>query len=169
MGLVSTPVVRRAGSPMAARAVVAGGRDARRLRPASDTCSGARSRSCAGPPGSGTFPRGVGGDTEVTEDVLEAVVAQHRALEPCRADVDAEQVEQVVGTERGDILDRLALYLVGEKARAGLADRAATAGETHAIHDPVLHAQHQRDPIAAKGVRALIARVGVLDHPEVMG
>src|SRR6185436_5405784 len=157
MGLVSTPVVRRAGSPMAARAVVAGGRDARRLRPAGDTCSGARSRSRAGPPGSGTFRRGINCDTEVTEDVLEAVVAQHRALEPGRADLDAEQVEQVVGTERGDILDRLALDLVGEKARAGLADRTATAGETDPIHDPVLHAEHQRDPMAAERVRALVA------------
>src|SRR6476469_9264868 len=129
MGLVSTPVVRRAGSPMAARAVVAGGRDARRLRPAGDTCSGARSRSCAGPLGSGTFRRSIRGDTKIPEDVLEAVVAQHRALEPGRADVDAEQVQQVVGTERRDVLERLALDLVGEKARAGLADRAATAGE----------------------------------------
>src|SRR4029079_12812314 len=141
MGLVSTPVVRRAGSPMAARAVVAGGRAARRLRPAGDTCSGARSRSRAGPPGSGTFRRGIRGDTEVTKDVLEAVVAQHRALEPSRADVDAEEVEQVVGTERGDVFERLALYLVGEKARAGLAGRAATAGGTPPIHDHALPPQ----------------------------
>src|SRR6476469_3962814 len=81
-----------------ARAVWAGGRDARRLRPAGDTCSGARSRSCPAPLGSRAFRR-LRGDPEVTQDVLEAVVAQHRALETGGADVDAEEVEQVVRAE----------------------------------------------------------------------
>src|SRR4051794_25940343 len=167
MGLVSTPVIDGLARPRRARAVWAGGRDAGRLRPAGDTCSGARSRSCPGALGSGAFRR-VGAHPEVAEDVLETVVAQHRALEPSGADVDAEQVEQVIGAERGDVVERLALDLIRKEARAGLADRAAAAGEADPIYDAVLHAEHQRDPIAAQRVRALVTGVGILDHPEVM-
>jgi len=65
------------------------------VRPAADTCSGARSGPCAR---SRAGLHGLGG-TEVTEDVLEAVVAQHRALETGRADLDAEQVEEIVGPD----------------------------------------------------------------------
>ena len=69
-----------------------------RLRPAGDTCSGARSAaSCAG------LMAGLRGRAgrarrraQIGQDVLEAVVAEHRALEAGRADLDAEEVEQVV-------------------------------------------------------------------------
>ena len=101
--------------------------------------------------------------------MLEAVVAEHRALEARRADVDAEEVEQVVGADGRDLVDGLALDLVGQEARAGLADGAAAAGERDAIHDAVLDAEHQRDPVAAQRVGALVGRIGVLDDPEVVG
>ncbi len=38
-----------------------------------------------------------------------------------------------------------------------------------AIDDPVLDAEHQRDPVAAQRIRALVRRVGVLDDPEIVG
>ena len=69
------------------------------------------------------------GRAELAQDVLEAVVAEHRALEPRRADLDAEQVEQVVRAEARDLGDRLALDLVGQEAGARLADGAAATGE----------------------------------------
>ena len=64
---------------------------------------------------------------------------------------------------------RLALDLVGQEGGAGLADRAATTGEPDAIDDPVLDAEHQRDPVAAQRVGALVGGVGILDDPEVVG
>ena len=66
-------------------------------------------------------------------------------------------------------VERLALDLVGQQARAGLADGAATAGETDPIDDTVFDTDHERDPIAAQRVGTLIAGIGILDHPEVMG
>ena len=96
-------------------------------------------------------------------------MAEHRALEPRGADVDAEEVEQVVRADGRDLVHGLALDLVGQEARAGLADGAAATGEGDAVHDAVLHAEHQRDPVAAQRVGALVGRVGVLDDPEVVG
>ena len=110
-----------------------------------------------------------GRGAQVGEDVLEAVVAQHRALEARRADVDPEQVQQVVGTDGGDVGQRLALDLVGQQRGARLADGAAAAGERDPVDDAVGHAEHQRDPVAAQRVGALVRRVGVLDDPEVVG
>ena len=142
---------------------------ASRLRPAGDTCSGARSGGHA----SASCGRGVAGvgrgRAQVAEDVLEAVVAEHRALQAGRADVDAEQVEQVVGADGRDLGQRLALDLVGQQRRAGLADRAAATGEPDPIDDAVVDAEHQRDPVAAQRVGALVRGVGVLDDPEVVG
>src|SRR5213594_1112571 len=132
---------RRAGWLFAARAVGTSVVAAAPARPADDTCSDARSRSCAG----SLRGRRLGlGCAEVAEDVLEAIVAEHRALEPGRADLDAEQVEEVVGAQGGDVLERLALDLVGQQARARLADRAATTGEPDTFDDAVLDAEHQR-------------------------
>src|SRR6476660_1267739 len=139
-------------------------------RPAGDTCSGARSWSCLGSRRRGLRRRGPRRrGAQVAEDVLKALVAEHRALDPRGADLDAEQVEQVVGAERGHILERLALDLVRQEAGARLADRTATAGEPDAVDDAVLHAEHERDPVATERVAALVRRVGILDHPEVMG
>src|SRR5688572_27519817 len=177
---------RRAGSFVAARAGWAGGRvwasrtgsevgRARppAVRPARYTCSGARSWSCLRSLGRGRARRlarvrGVGG-TEIAQHVLEALVAQHRALEAGRADVDAQQVEQIVRADARDLREWLALDLVGQEAGAGLADGASTAGEADAIHDPVLHTEHQRDPVATQRVGAFVRGVGVLDDPEVVG
>ena len=96
-------------------------------------------------------------------------MAEHRALQAGGADLDAEQVEQVVRADARDLAERLALDLVGQEARARLADGAAAAGERDAVDDPVRHAEHQRDPVAAQRVGALVGRVGVLDDPEVVG
>ena len=38
-----------------------------------------------------------------------------------------------------------------------------------AVHDTVVDAEHQRDPVAAQRVGAFVGRVGVVDHPEVVG
>ena len=39
----------------------------------------------------------------------------------------------------------------------------------HSIYSAVLHADHERDPVAAQRVGAFVARVGILDDPEVVG
>src|SRR5204862_7009956 len=78
-------------------------------------------------------------------------------------------VEQVVGAEGGYLLDRLALDLVGQEARARLADRASPAREPHAVDDPIVHAEHQRDPVATERVGAFVRSIGALDDPEVVG
>src|SRR5687767_2709826 len=99
------PMGRRAGSLVAARAGWAEGETVGRvrppaLRPARYTCSGARSWSCLGSLGGGDAGRVAGargvGRAQVAQHVLETLVTQHRALEPGRADVDAQEVEQVV-------------------------------------------------------------------------
>ena len=71
--------------------------------------------------------------------------------------------------KRRDLRERLALDLVGQQAGAGLADRAAAAGEPDPVDDAVLHAEHQRDAVATERVRALVGGVGILDDPEVVG
>ena len=95
------PVRRQGGEGRVDGAVAAVGRAG--VRPAGDTCSGARSavmRSASRALGAGVAR---GGRAEVAEHVLERVVAEHRALQAGRADLDAEQVEQVVGAERRDL------------------------------------------------------------------
>ena len=65
-------------------------------------------------------------------------MAEHRALQAGRADLDAEQVEQVVGSEGRDVGDRLALDLVGQEARADAwLIGAAAAGEGDLVDDAV--------------------------------
>src|SRR5918994_3019006 len=96
------------------------------LRPARYTCSGTRSWSrlgslCRGDTGRVTRARGIRG-AEVAQHVLQALVAQHRALEASRADLDAQEVEQVVRADRRDVCEGLALDLVGQEAGARLAD-----------------------------------------------
>jgi hypothetical protein len=109
-----------------------GGWDSPAIRPAADTCSGAPDGSCAGlGRGRGVLCR------EIGKDVLEAVVTQHRALQAGRADLDAEQVEQIVGAKVRDLGERLALDLVREEAGAGLADGAAATGEPDLGDDAV--------------------------------
>ena len=66
-------------------------------------------------------------------------------------------------------VDALALDLVGQQRRRGLADRAAAAGEPDAVDHAAAHPQLERDPIAAQRVRALLRGRGVIQHPEVVG
>ncbi len=96
-------------------------------------------------------------------------MAEHRALEPGRADVDSQEVEEIVGPEGGHIGHRLALDLVRQEARAGLADRTATAGEPDPLDDPVTNGELERDPVTAERIRSLNGRRRILDDPEVMG
>ena len=96
-------------------------------------------------------------------------MAEHRALEAGWADVDSEQVEQVVGAECLDPGDRLALDLVRQQRRRCLADCAAATGEADSLNDTVVDPKHHRDPVAAQRIRALEARGRVLDDAEVMG
>ena len=105
----------------------------------------------------------------LAERVLERVEREEGALQPSRADLDAEQVEQVLGSERLDLGDRLPLDLVGEERGARLADRAAAAGEGDLGDDPVADPEHQRDPVAAERVRPLVLVRGRLEDPEVVG
>src|SRR6476659_10201310 len=83
------------------------------VRPATDTCSGARSGRWVGSCAGSRVRFGRRREAQVAEDVLQTVVAEHRALEARRADIDAQQVEQVVSADGGDLVDRLALDLVG--------------------------------------------------------
>src|SRR5688572_10522129 len=103
------------------------------------------------------------------ECLLERVVAEHGALQPGRADFDAEQVEEIVGAERRDVGNGLALDLVGQEARARLADRTAAPGEPDSFDHAVVDAELKRDPVAAKWVAALERRRRVVDDPEVVG
>ena len=122
------------------------------------------------PPRPGRRRRRRGGrGVELVERVAQRLVAEHRALEAGGADLDAEQVEQVVGPEGLDLGERLALDLVGQEARARLADRAAAAGEPDPLDDAVADADLERDPVAAQRVAALEARARILDDPEVVG
>ena len=68
---------------------------------------------------------------------LQGLECQQRALEAGRADLDADQVQQVVRGHLLDFLDRLALDLVGQQRCAGLADGATPAGEGDLAHNPV--------------------------------
>ena len=77
----------------------------------------------------------------VGQGVGHRVEREQGALEAGRADLDADQVEQVVGRHLLDLLDRLALDLVGQQRGAGLADGAAPAGEGDLAHDPVRDAR----------------------------
>ena len=142
----------------------------RRLRPAGDTCSGARSVVGHAPASAGlgaTFGRI--GDAELGQHVLKAVVAQHRALEPGRADLDAEQVEQVVGAEGLDLGERLALDLVGqERALAWLIAQPRPVNPTRPRRRRVTPSWSViRSPHS--GLLPSKRRVGVLDDPEVVG
>src|SRR3954471_1360757 len=125
--LEGTPMIDELPTAPAGRWVEGG---VSRRAPAGDTCSG-RSRGSlrSGP---------LAPLAELADGVLEGLVAQHRALEPSGADVDPEQLEQVVGAEGADLVERLALDLVGEERRAGLADRAATTSECDALEDAVM-------------------------------
>src|SRR4029450_6218083 len=95
--------------------------------------------------------------------------AEHRALEAGRADVDAKEIEEIVGAERLDGGHGIAPDLVGQEACAGLADRPAAAGEPDALDDAVADPQLERDPVAAERIAALEGRGRIVDDPEVMG
>src|SRR4051794_17872242 len=104
---------------------------------------------------------------DVADGFLQRVEREHRALQAGRADVDPEEVEEIVGAEAGDVLERLALDLVGQERRARLADRTAAAGEADPLDDAITDAEHHRDPVTAQGVGTFMARGGCLDDPEV--
>src|SRR5437868_11311299 len=150
------------------------------VMPAGDTRSSARSGSCGpdavgrrrlrrrsvGRPG---VRRGGGGAIGLAECLLERLVAEHCALQPGGADLDAEEVEEIVRPERLHVGDWLALDLVGQERRRRLADRAAAAGEPDALDDAILDADLERDSITAQRVAALEARCRRVDDPEVVG
>ncbi len=96
-------------------------------------------------------------------------MAEHRALQASRTDVDADEVEKVVRAEGLDLGNGLALDLVGQERCARLADRAAAAGEADPLDDPVADPELHRDPVTAQGVAALERRGRIVDDPEVVG
>src|SRR6478672_11841094 len=104
--------------------------------------------SCAS---SGEISRTLGLIVHLPFDAIARCFAQrlereHRALQPRRADLDAEVIEHVLATHVRDLIEGLALDLVGQHARRGLADGAATAGEGHVLDRAlIVDAQHQRD------------------------
>ena len=79
--------------------------------------------ACRGPDAWAGAPSGF------RQGVFERVEREQRALEARRADLDADQVQQVRRGQLRDLVDGLALDLVGQQRGAGLADRAAAAGE----------------------------------------
>src|SRR4051812_42745598 len=81
--------------------------------------------------------RRVGG-LALCKSLLERLVAEHRALEARRADVDPEQLQQVVGAERLDVGDGLALDLVRQQRCRCLADGTAATCEPDALDDTLV-------------------------------
>src|SRR4051794_33497 len=101
--------------------------------------------------------------------VAQRLERQHCALHSRRADLDAQVVEHVLAAHVRDLIKRLALDLVGQHARRGLADRAAATGECHLLDSAlVVDAEHQRDPVATQRVCALLGGRGLLEDAEVM-
>src|SRR5688572_3096352 len=133
------------------------GRDCVPARPAGDTRSSARSRDWRSRR-----------SLRFGQRLLERVVAEHRALEASRADLDPEEVEEVVRAERRHVADRLALDLVGQEARARLADRTAAAREPDPLDDPVVDPELERDAVTAERVAPLERRGRIIDDPEVV-
>ena len=148
------------------------GADGRRSRrgaaPAAQAGSGhAQSRSCAAPPPSArrASPRARSA-TAARCSVSSDSSAHFRRAGLISMPRRSSTSLGVIGLRR---VDGLALDLVGQERRAGLADRAAAPGEAdlgdHARRGPELH----RDPVAAQGVRALVGDASALSStPEVM-
>src|SRR5207237_2270055 len=84
------------------------------------------------------------GGLDLIERVAKRLVAEHRALEPRRADLDTEEIEEIVGAECLDVGQRLALDLVGEKARARLADGTSASGEPDPLDHTIPNAELER-------------------------
>ena len=117
---------RRGGSSDAARS----GRDGRcapAVRPAADTCSGPCAIAVRGSCGPGRGARSARGRRRRAgaERALHRLERQQRALHARRADLDAEELEDVARRHRRGRIDGLALDLVGQQRGRGLADRAA--------------------------------------------
>ena len=124
-------------------------------RPAGDTCSSARGRRHAFASAFGRSSRGAG----LGQRLLERLVAEHRALQPGRADVDPEEVEQVVGAEGLDV-GRRGLPLISSVRSDALAWLIAQPRPVNPTRSttPSSDPELERDPVAAQGVAALEGR-----------
>ena len=136
------------------------------VRPAADTRSGPRRASCARLPG-----RRTRASRPSVSALLERVEREQRALEAGRADLDAQQVEDVlvrpsVATSSSGLPRISSVSMRGR----GLADGAAAAGEGDVADD----ARRRRCPSISvmrsphSGLRALEGGVRLRQRPEVV-
>ena len=170
-GLASVMTSGRWTVPVVGRRVrgTGGSLDAAGVRPAGDTCSGARSgRSCAGRRSCRpSWRAGVAPRSPRTCWRLSWLSIAHLR----RAGLISMPSRSSRSSARMPATSASGLPLISSvrSAGAGLADGAAAAGEPDPIHDAVGDPDHQRDPVAAQRVGALVRGVGVLDDPEVVG
>src|SRR5258707_4563072 len=88
-----------------------------------------------------------------TADALvEHAQREHRAALARRADLDAQHVEDVLRSERAQLIERGALDLLRQHRSRRLADGAAPPSEAHLGDVPILYAQVHLDTIAAQGI-----------------
>src|SRR3954471_8140863 len=79
---------------------------------------------------------------------LQRLEAEERALDACRADRDAQILEDVLAVDGADLGERLALDLLREDRGRRLRDRAPLPLEAYVLHDVVIDEQAHRDLVA---------------------
>ena len=163
----------RLGAPDVRRAAGGGGRagrlersatDGLPARPAGDTRSSARGRpSCGRAFGLG---RGAVGLGSALWSVSWLSIAHFR-----RAGLMSIPSRSRRSSARKAATSATGLPLISSvrRRRAGLADRAAAAGEPDPLDDAVRDPELHRDPVAAQRVAALEGRGRIVDDPEVVG
>src|SRR4051812_30205980 len=146
--------MRRSGRDAAAGARAGQGANSHRLY----ALAAARSRSSVGR----RRPARVAGDRAAQD-----LEVEQRALAPRRRDRDAEQVDQPLAVELGDLRDRHADVLLGGDRRRRLGDRAALPVEAQLGDLPALDADVDAHLVAAQRVVVVRLEVVRLELAEV--
>src|SRR5256714_2779357 len=98
----------------------------------------------------------------------ERVDGERRALHACRADLDTQFLEEILGGKGFQFMDRFPDDQVGQHRSRRLADGATPAPEPHISHPAVVQLEVEGDDVAAEGVVPFLCDIGVLELPEVM-
>src|SRR6266576_3625044 len=103
----------------------------------------------------------------LVERELERREPEQRALEPDRAERDANLLEQIVARQRGDLRCAAALHHLRQHRGRGLRDGAAAAGELHLVDRVAVVAERDEDRylVPAERVLSLGAGIGVRELP----
>ena len=105
-------------------------------------------------------PSGSGVPTDELSATLTTPRPSSAHLSRIGRELDAEQVDDVLAPERGDLGRRLALDLLAQHRHRGLRDRAALAAEAHGLDALIVgQAQVDGDLVAAERVLALGRRI----------